>query len=82
MKSDIFSEAIFNRYKIRFLYSTSEVVMDPYFIAQDRNGTKFIYGKIRGTNDVKKFEYKRIANIKIFKNRKFSPVIPIIPLVN
>ncbi|HOJ17998.1 MAG: hypothetical protein GX452_03730 [Ignavibacteriales bacterium] len=82
MKSDIFSEAISNRYKIRFLYSTDIVEMDPYFIGQDRSGLKYIYGKTPGSNDVKKFEYRRIANIKIYKNKKFSPIIPIIPLVS
>jgi hypothetical protein len=78
MKSEIFSSAITNRNKIRFLYGLSEVVLDPYYISMERSGKKVIYGKVLTSNEIKKFEYHRIANIKVLRNIRFSPVIPII----
>lgn len=78
MKSVLFSNAIFNRYSIRFLYGLEEVVLDPYYIASDSTGGKVLYGKAGSSNEIKKYEYKRIANIKIINKSKFSPVIPIL----
>ena len=78
MKSEIFSSAITNRNKIRFLYGLSEVVLDPYYISMERSGKKVIYGKVLTSNEIRKFEYERIANIKVLRNIRFSPVIPII----
>ncbi len=78
MKSEIFSMAISRRNKIKFLYGLNEVVLDPYYISTERSGKKFIYGKVYNSSIIKKFEYTRIANIKVLQNR-FSPVIPIIP---
>lgn len=78
MKSEIFSSAITNRNKIRFLYGLSEIVLDPYYISRERSGKKVIYGKVLTSNEIKKFEYERIANIKVLRNIRFSPVIPII----
>ena len=78
MKTEIFSMAITGRNKIKFLYGLNEVVLDPYYITRERNGKKVIYGKVFNSSIVKKFEYDRIANIKVLSNR-FSPVIPIIP---
>ena len=77
MKTDIFSLAISRRYKIKFIYRMSEIIMDPYYITSERNGKKVIYGKVFNTNEIRKFDYDKIANIKILNNR-FSPVIPII----
>lgn len=82
MKSLIFSNAIHNRNRIRFYYGLREILVDPYFITVERNGKKVIYGKTPESKEIKKFEYEKIANIKILDNIKFSPIIPIIPLVN
>jgi hypothetical protein len=77
MKTDLFSTAIYNRYRLRFLYGLEEVFVDPYYIASDSTGRKVLYGKSSFSNEIKKFEYKKIVNIKIIDN-KFSPVIPIL----
>lgn len=81
MKSEIFSLAIWRRNKIKFLYGLNEVVLDPYYITVERSGKKVIYGKVYNSSEVKKFEYNKIANIKVLAHR-FSPVIPIIPLAS
>ena len=79
MKSEMFSSAIMNRNRITFLYELHEVVLDPYYIAREKNGKKVIYGRMNNTNEIKKFEYDRIANIRILKTMKFSPIIPLMP---
>lgn len=79
MKSQLFSSAIINRNRIRFLYELHEVVLDPYYITREKNGKKVIYGRMNNTNEIKKFEYDRIANIRILKSMKFSPIIPLMP---
>jgi hypothetical protein len=79
MKSQIFSAAIVNRNRIRFLYGLNEVVIDPYYITRERNGKKVIYGRINNSNEIRKFEYDRIANIRILKSMRFSPIIPLMP---
>jgi hypothetical protein len=79
MKSDIFLSAIQKRNNIRFLYGLKEILIDPYYITKDRNGKKFIYGRLEKTNEVRKFKYNKISNIRVLKNIRFSPVIPIIP---
>jgi hypothetical protein len=78
MKSEIFSKAIYNRNKISFLYGLNEIILDPYFIIKENNGKKVIYGRAFNSSEIKKFEYKKIANIKVHKNIKFSPIIPIL----
>ncbi len=78
MKSEIFSTAISNRNRIKFLYDMNEILIDPYFISKERNGKKVIYGKLFNSSEIKKFEYEKISNIKILNNLRFSPVIPII----
>ncbi len=78
MKSEIFSTAINNRNKIKFLYGMNEILIDPYYISKERNGKKVIYGKLFNSSEIKKFEYEKISNIKILNNLRFSPVIPII----
>ncbi len=82
MKTDIFSSAISGRNSIRFLYSLSEVTIDPYYISREKSGKKVIYGKVRNSSEIKKFEFDKIVNIKILGRDRFSPVIPIISLVN
>ncbi len=77
MKSELFSSAIMNRNRVRFLYQLNEVVLDPYFITREKNGKKVIYGRMNNSNEIKKFEYDRIVNIRILKSRRFSPIIPL-----
>jgi hypothetical protein len=75
MKSSIFSEAINNRNRIVFLYNLEYVMIDPYFTIEEK-GKMFIYGKTSAAPTIKKYEYSKIANIKIIKNRRFTPIIP------
>lgn len=79
MKSQLFSSAIMNRNRIRFLYQLNEVVLDPYYITVEKNGKKVIYGRMNNSNEIRKFEYDRIANIRILNTRRFSPIIPLMP---
>ncbi len=78
MKSDIFITAIRNRNYLRFLYGLQEIYIEPYYIARERSGKKVIYGRVNTTKEIKKFEYDRIANIKVVDTFRFSPIIPII----
>ncbi len=78
MKSEIFSSAIHNRSRIKFLYGMNEFLIDPYYISVEKNGRKVIYGRMFNSSEIKKFEYNKIVNIKILNNKKFSPIIPII----
>jgi hypothetical protein len=82
MKTQIFYNAINNRKKIKFLYGMEEITLAPYFVAIDKSGQKVIYGKPDFSNQIKKYEYKRIANIKVLNRLRFSPVIPIISYIN
>ena len=82
MKSEIFSTAITNRYQIRFLYGLSEVVIDPYYITKEKSGKKVLYGRVLRSSEIKKFDFDRIVNIKVIDRVKFTPLIPIITLVN
>jgi hypothetical protein len=82
MKSLLFSNAIINRNRIRFLFGFSEIVLEPYYVHKSTNGKKVLYGKVIGSNEVKKFEYDKICNIRILTENKFSPVIPIIANYN
>lgn len=79
MKSMIFSEAIRNRNSIVFIYGVEYITLDPYFTTEE-NGKKYIYGRTPSSPAVKRFEYSRIANIKIVKAKRFSPIIPIMSL--
>ena len=82
MKTEIFKRAIVSRNKLQFLYDLNKFSIEPYYIAVEKNGRKVIYGKLVNSSEIKKFDYKRIANIKILKTNKFSPVIPIIPMAS
>ena len=79
MKTDIFSAAIYSRSNLRFLYDLQEILIEPYYITRERSGKKVIYGRLKKTNEVRKFEYEKILNIRVLNNFRFSPVIPIIP---
>lgn len=82
MKSEIFHEAIYQRNKIRFLYGMEQIEMEPYFVTTDKTGSKVIYGRPISSKQIRKFEFGRIANIKVLSTYKFSPIIPIISRVN
>jgi len=77
MKTNIFIDAIRNRRNLKFLYSTNEITLEPYYITKDRTGKKVIYGRIKSTNEIRKFEYGRIANIRVISSARFSPRIPL-----
>jgi len=77
MKSDIFLQAIKNRNNLQFLYGLQQVNLEPYYISRNKIGKKVIYGRIKNSNKIVKFEYSRIANIKIVESFRFSPRIPI-----
>jgi hypothetical protein len=81
MKTEIFSSAIYNRNKIKFLYGLNEIFLEPYYIMIEKSGRKVIYGRPINSNEVRKFEFNRIANIKII-NRRFSPIIRVNGSVN
>lgn len=82
MKSQIFTSAIYNRFRIKFLYGLQEIVLDPYFLSYDQNGQKVIYGKTNLSNEIKKYEFARIANIKVLYRHRFSPILPIAARIN
>lgn len=77
MKTDIFIQAIRNRNNLKFLYDLQEVNLEPYYISKNSFGKKVIYGRLRSTNEIRKFEYNRIVNIRILQSFRFSPLIPI-----
>jgi len=77
MKTEIFIQAIRNRNNLQFLYGLQEVNLEPYYIFKNTSGRKVIYGRLKSTNEIRKFEYNRIANIRILESLRFSPLIPI-----
>jgi hypothetical protein len=77
MKTEIFIQAIRNRNNLQFLYGLQEVNLEPYYISKNTSGRKVIYGRLKSTNEIRKFEYNRIANIRILESLRFSPLIPI-----
>lgn len=77
MKTDIFIQAMRKRNNLRFLYGLQEINLEPYYITKSRSGKKVIYGRLRNTNEIRKFEYDKIANIRIIESFRFSPRIPI-----
>jgi hypothetical protein len=82
MKTNIFLTAIHNRNKLKFLYDLQETFIEPYYLSIDKTGKKVIYGKVKHSNEVKKFNYEKISNIRILNKFRFSPVIPIISRVS
>ena len=77
MKSDIFLQAIKNRNNLQFLYGLQLINIEPYYITKNKIGQKVIYGRIKSSNQIGKFEFSKIANIKIVESFRFSPRIPI-----
>jgi len=82
MKSVIFSSAIINRNRVKFLYNFEAVTLEPYYIGRNKTGKKVLYGKLGSTNEIKMFEYDKMFNIKVITFEKFFPVIPIISCYN
>jgi hypothetical protein len=82
MKTNIFLTAIKNRNHLKFLYGLTEMMIEPYYITREKSGKKVIYGRVKSTNEVRKFEYDKISNIRVLNEVKFSPVIPIISQVS
>ena len=82
MKTNIFLTAIKNRNKLKFLYRLTEIMIEPYYVAREKSGKKVIYGRVKKTNEIRKFEYNNISNIRVLNNVKFSPLIPIISQVS
>jgi hypothetical protein len=48
----------------------------------ERSGKKVIYGRPNNSNEVRKFEFNRIANIKILNASRFSQIIRINRMIN
>ncbi len=82
MKTEIFKSAIRNRNRLKFLYGINEILIEPYYVMIEKNGSKVIYGKVFHSSEIKKFEYNKIANIKVLEKKRFSPIIPIIPMAS
>ena len=82
MKTNIFNSAILGRRKLKFLYKLNQVELEPYFLAFNKNGEKVIYGRVNNSNNIEMFEFNKIFNIKVLENSKFSPIIPILPILN
>jgi hypothetical protein len=82
MKSEIFLSAIRNRNGLKFLYNLKETIIDPYYLSIDSTGKKVIYGRFGRTNEIRRFDYNKITDIRVMKNIRFSAIIPIIPLVS
>jgi len=57
-------------------------LIEPYYITMEKSGSKVIYGKVYQSSEIKKFNYSKIANIKVLEKKRFSPIIPIIPLAS
>ena len=77
MKTDIFTQAIRSRKNLKFLYESREINLEPYYLARNRMGKKVIYGKLKSSNEIREYEYDKIANIRIIESFRFSPRIPI-----
>lgn len=82
MKSEIFNSAIMGRRKIKFIYKLNQVEVEPYFLAYNKNGKKVIYGRVNNSSNIEMFEFSKIFNIKVLEHSKFSPIIPILPILN
>ena len=77
MKTDIFIRAIRNRQYLKFLYGLKEIMIEPYYVTRSKEGKKVIYGRLKSTNEIRKFDYDKIANIRVVEAYRFSPIIPI-----
>ncbi len=77
MKTDIFFEAIVKRHKLQFVYGMDVITLEPYYLSSTYDGKRVVYGRVNNSNEIRMFEYSKIVNIKILKNTKFAPIIPI-----
>ncbi len=82
MKSNVFVEAISKRNKVRFNYGLTEIIIEPYYLSKDKYGKKVIYGKLNYSNEIRRFEYEKISNLKLLEFNHFSPIIPILSVYN
>lgn len=82
MKSQLFSYAISNRNQVKFIYYMDEIVLHPYYISKEKNGRRVIYGRMPNSTVIKKYELGRIANLKVVKAIRFSPIIPLMSKVS
>lgn len=82
MKSEIFYKAISKRQKIKFLYNLNSIELEPYYLSINKNGNKVIYGRVNSSNEIKMFEFNKIFNIKVLPSSRFSPIIPIMQILN
>ncbi len=82
MKSEIFSQAIKEGRSLRFYYQLKEIILDPYFIFTEEDGTKALYGKSYSTSRLTKFDFERIVNIRLLPLREVKPIMPVSPLLN
>lgn len=82
MKSEIFNSAILRRNKIKFLYKLNPIELEPYFLALDAEGKKVVYGRVNSSHKIEKFEFNKIFNVKVLEHTKFSPIIPILQILN
>jgi len=78
MKTAIFLNAIRSRNNLKFLYGLTEIYLEPYYVTTEGTGKKVIYGRVKRTNEIRKFRYEKIANIRVLNNYRFSPIIPTI----
>lgn len=81
VKSEILSMAIKEQVKVRFLYGLNEIILDPYFILFEEDGTKAIYGMSAGGGDLRRYSCKKMANIKLL-TMHFQPIVPVSPSYN
>ncbi len=82
MKSILFTSAIINRNRVKFLYGFSEIVLEPYHMNRNKNGKKVLFGRIIGSSEIKMYEFEKMCNIRVLPKERFSPMIPIIPRFN
>lgn len=82
MKLEIILSAIRDKNNLRFLYNKKETIIEPYYFSSEISGGKIIYGRLYGTREIRRFEYKKIRNIRVMNDLKFSPEIPIITLAS
>lgn len=82
MKSLLFTSAIINRNRVKFLYGFNEVILEPYHMNRNKNGKKVLFGRKAGSSEIRMYEFEKMCNIKVLPKERFSPVIPIIPRFN
>lgn len=82
MKTEIFNSAIKNRNRLKFLYGLDEILIEPYYLTIERTAQKLFMEKFLIRSQIKKFNFSKIANIKVLDKKRFCPIIPIIPMAS